>query len=252
MILEGFAMQPAVIIPTYNESDYLPLLIADLHKYSPELTIVVVDDNSPDGTGKLADRIAAENPRVHPIHRPRKLGLGTAHIAGIMWALGQNLEPILTMDADFSHSPRYVPDLIRAAGNFDAVIGSRYVPGGGTLHCTIPRKALSRGANTFARLVLGLKATDCTAGFRAYRRAVLESIDLDAIVSNGYSFLIEMLYQCQKGGWRIGEVPIIFEDRRRGQSKISRQEILKALQTVVRLRFEFGRLPKPIVRRTSP
>ncbi len=244
-------MRPAVIIPTYNESDNVSLLITDLHKYNPELTIVIVDDNSPDGTGELADQLAAQNSHIHPIHRPRKMGLGTAHIAGIKWALSQNLEPILTMDADFSHSPRYVPNLIRATESFDTVIGSRYIPGGGTLHCTMPRKALSRGANTFARFVLGLKATDCTAGFRAYRRAVLESIDLDAIVSNGYSFLIEMLYQCQKGGWRIGETPIVFEDRRRGQSKISRQEILRALQTVIRLRFEFGRLPKPAVRHTS-
>ncbi len=244
-------MRPAVIIPTYNESDNIPALIADLHNHTPELIVVVVDDNSPDGTGELADRLAASDPRVHPIHRPRKLGLGTAHIAGIQWALGQNLEPILTMDADFSHSPRYVPDLIRATANLDTVIGSRYIPGGGTLNCAVPRKALSRGANTFARVLLGLKATDCTAGFRAYRRAVLESIDLDAMVSNGYSFLIELLYQCQKGGWRIGEVPIIFEDRRRGTSKISRQEILKALQTVLRLRLTFGRLPQPTVRRRT-
>ncbi len=246
-------MRPAVIIPTYNESDNLAALIAELHQYTPELTIVVVDDNSPDGTGQLADAIAEKDSRIHPIHRPRKMGLGTAHIAGMKWAQGQNLEPILTMDADFSHSPRYVPDLLLAMGNLDMVIGSRYVPGGGTLHCTVPRKALSRGANTFARVVLGLKANDCTAGFRAYRRAVLDSIDLDAIVSNGYSFLIEMIYYCQKRGWRIGEVPIIFEDRRMGKSKVSRQEILKALDTVVRLRFESGRLPRPSVRRrTSP
>lgn len=246
-------MRPAVIIPTYNESDNLAALLADLHTIVPDLTIVVVDDNSPDGTGQLADQFAAQNPRIHPIHRPRKLGLGTAHITGIKWALSQNLEPILTMDADFSHSPRYLPDLIRAISNLDTVIGSRYVPGGGTLHCSLPRKTLSRGANTFARLMLGLKATDCTAGFRAYRRAVLDSIDLDRIVSNGYSFLIEMLYLCQKGGWRIGEVPIIFEDRRRGKSKVSKQEIIKALDTVVRLRMESGRLPRPSVRRgTAP
>ena len=244
-------MRPAVIIPTYNESDNLAALIAELHMYTPELTLVVVDDNSPDGTGDLADQIATQNPRVHPIHRPKKLGLGTAHIAGMKWAISQNMEPILTMDADFSHSPRYIPDLIRAIGTYDTVIGSRYVPGGGTLHCTLPRKALSRGANTFARLMLGLKANDCTAGFRAYRRAVLDSIDLDAIVSNGYSFLIEMLYQCEKRGWRIGEVPIIFEDRRRGTSKVSRQEIIKALDTVVRLRLESGRLPRVAIRRRA-
>ncbi len=237
-------IRPAVIIPTYNESDNLALLISELFKYTPELTIVIVDDNSPDGTGELADQIAATNPLVHPIHRPAKLGLGTAHIAGIKWAMSQNLEPILTMDADFSHSPRYVPDLLRTINNYDLVIGSRYVRGGGTLHCTLPRKALSRGANTFARVTLGLKASDCTAGFRAYRRAVLDSINLDGIVSNGYSFLIEMLYQCQKAGWRIGETPIIFEDRRMGKSKVSRQEIFKAINTVLQLYLESGRLHK--------
>ncbi|MGE5141252.1 MAG: glycosyltransferase, partial [Rudaea sp.] len=126
-------MHPAVIVPTYNESDNLAALIAGLHEHAPSLTVVVVDDNSPDGTGELADRIAASDPLVHPIHRPRKLGLGTAHIAGIKWAMNQSMEPILTMDADFSHSPRYVPALLKAVGNFDAVIGSRYVPGGGTL-----------------------------------------------------------------------------------------------------------------------
>ena len=240
-------MRPAVIIQTFNESDNLAALVTDLHQHIPELTIIVVDDNSPDGTGQLADQIAAQDSRVHPIHRPRKLGLGTAHIAGIQWALNQNLEPILTMDADFSHAPRYVPELLRATSTFDAVIGSRYVPRGGTLHCAVPRKVLSHGANTFARLMLGLHAHDCTAGFRAYRRAVLDSIALDAIVSNGYSFLIEMLYQCQKGGWRIGEVPIIFEDRRRGKSKVSRQEIFKALQTVLRLRLASGRLSQSAI-----
>ena len=246
-------MRPAVVIPTYNESDNISALTADLHSHSPESIIIIVDDNSPDGTGELADAIAAKDSRVHAIHRPRKLGLGTAHIAGIKWALGQSLEPILTMDADFSHSPRYLPDLLRAVGTYDTVIGSRYVRGGGTLHCTVPRKVLSRSANTFARLMLGLKASDCTAGFRAYRSMVLESINLDAVVSDGYSFLIEMLYQCQKGGWRIGEVPIIFEDRRHGKSKVSRQEILKALNTVFHLRFELGRLSKPSARRrTAP
>jgi dolichol-phosphate mannosyltransferase len=245
-------MRPAVVIPTYNESDNLLALISDLHTHTPDLTVVVVDDNSPDGTGQLADTISEGDSRVHAIHRPRKLGLGTAHIAGIKWALGQGFEPILTMDADFSHSPSYVPNLLIALGAFDTVIGSRYVPGGGTSHCTVPRKVLSRSANTFTRSMLGLKARDCTAGFRGYRHQVLEAINLDAIVSDGYSFLIEMLYLCQKGGWRIGEIPIVFEDRRHGTSKVSRNEILKALNTVLRLRAESGRLPRSsIPRRTS-
>ncbi len=246
-------MRPAVIVPTYNESDNLVALVTELRATVPELTVIVVDDNSPDGTGQLADELARADLHVVPIHRPSKLGLGTAHIAGIKHALAHGLEPIVTMDADFSHSPRYVPDLLRAMANYDVVIGSRYMHGGGQLKCSLWRIALSRGANAFAKIVLGLKANDCTAGFRAYRRGVLESIDLDAIFSNGYSFLIEMLYQCQRHGWRVGEVPIIFEDRRKGKSKVSRQEIIKALGTVVRLWQESGRLKHaPIQRRTEP
>lgn len=235
-------MHPIVIIPTYNESDNIVPLLAELCSLVPELKIVIVDDNSPDGTGMLVDSLAAHDSRIQPIHRPRKLGLGSAHIAGMKWALAGPFDPVLTMDADFSHAPRYVPDLLAAARHADLVIGSRYVPGGGTLQCTLARRALSRSANLFARLALGLCAHDATAGFRAYRRAVLESINLDAIVSNGYSFLIELLYQSQKQGWRICEVPIVFEDRRRGKSKISRQEIYRALQTVIRLRLTNGRL----------
>ena len=212
---------------------------------------MVVDDNSPDGTGKLLDTLAARDARVFPLHRPAKLGLGTAHIAGIKQALARGYEPILTMDADFSHAPRFVPAMLREMQRYDLVIGSRYAPGGGTLNCTAARRALSRGANLFARTVLGLNATDTTAGFRAYRRAVLESIALDNIKSNGYSFLIEMLYQCQEQGWRIGETPILFENRQRGTSKISRQEIFKALGTVMHLRFEKGRLGSRVVRSTS-
>ncbi|MCC7164237.1 MAG: polyprenol monophosphomannose synthase [Anaerolineae bacterium] len=235
-------MPPAVIIPTYNESENIALLIGELHAFVPDLAIIVVDDNSPDGTGKILQELAARDARVFPLHRPAKLGLGTAHIAGMKFALSRSFEPILTMDADFSHAPRFVPAMLVAIPAYDLVIGSRYAPGGGTLHCTPARKALSRGANMFARTMLGLNATDTTAGFRAYRRVVLESIPLDEIVSNGYSFLIEMLYQCQKQGWKIGEVGIIFEDRRRGKSKISRQEIFKALGTVLRLFTEKGRL----------
>lgn len=240
-------MPPAVIIPTYNESENIPLLIEGLSLAAPELVIIVVDDNSPDGTGKMVDALAARDPRILPLHRPAKLGLGTAHIMGMKFALSRGFEPILTMDADFSHSPRFVPDMLRAAQKFDLVIGSRYVPGGGTLNCTMPRKALSRGANMFARTMLGLDATDTTAGFRAYRRAVLESIALDTIVSNGYSFLMELLYECQKQGWRVGEIPILFENRTRGSSKISHQEIYRAMGTVMRLYFEKGRLATPAI-----
>jgi len=228
----------AVVIPTYNERENITLLIDSIVALGLDLEIWVVDDNSPDGTGALVTTIAAEQPQVHLIHRPAKLGLGTAHIAGMKAALAAGNEAIVTMDADFSHDPRYLPDMLAGLARFDVVIGSRYVRGGGTRYCTLPRKALSRGANLIARAALGLAAGDATAGFRAYRRAVLESIPLDDVVSNGYSFLIEMLYRCQQQGWTIGEVPITFENRQRGTSKISRAEIWRAMQTVFRLSRE--------------
>ena len=246
----------AIIIPTYNERENIGLLVDSIAGLQIGSRIIIVDDNSPDGTGELADELAARYDGVRVIHRSGKLGLGTAHIAGMKAALSDGVDCILTMDADFSHHPRYVPDLLAALERFDVVIGSRYVPGGGTQDCTVLRKVLSRGANLFASVVLSLQAGDATAGFRAYRRAVLESIALDEIVSNGYSFLIEMLYRCQQQGWRIGEVPIVFENRQRGASKISKTEILKALQTVARLGWErVGRrsgVPAPVAGREGP
>jgi dolichol-phosphate mannosyltransferase len=228
----------SVIIPTYDECDNIKPLVEQIIGLGLGSQIVIVDDNSPDGTGRLADDLAAQHPTLQVIHRPGKLGLGTAHIAGMKAALAAGADVVLTMDADFSHHPRFIPDILAALERYDVVIGSRYVDGGGTLNCTWPRRALSRGANLFARSVLSLPAGDATAGFRGYRRDVLESIALDDIVSNGYSFLIEMLYRCQQRGWRIGEVPIIFENRQHGASKISRTEILRAMQTVLRLGWE--------------
>ena len=230
--------QHTVIIPTYNERENIEQLVGDILELGRNSQVIIVDDNSPDGTGQLADQLAARYATVRVLHRPGKLGLGTAHIAGMEAALAAGALQILTMDADFSHHPRYVPDLLATLDSYDVAIGSRYVPGGGTQYCTAPRKALSRGANLFARTALGLQANDATAGFRGYRREVLESIALESIVSNGYSFLVEMLYRCQQRGWRIGEVPITFENRQRGASKISRAEIFRAMQTVGRLGFE--------------
>lgn len=235
-------MAPGVVIPTYNESDNIPKLVAEILALPVDAHVIVVDDNSPDGTGQLVDAIAQKDSRVHAVHRPSKLGLGTAHIAGIRRAFSLNLEPIVTMDADFSHHPRYIPDLLAGLDRKDVMIGSRYVPGGGTRFFSLQRQILSNGANAFARLMLGLGARDCTAGFRAYRRAVLESIDLDCIFSNGYSFLIEMLFLCQRNGWRIGETAIIYEDRRAGKSKISKAEVYKATYTVLRLFWRRGRM----------
>lgn len=230
-------MQVTVIIPTYNERENIESLARQLLDLPAGLQVVVVDDNSPDGTGEIADRLAAENEgRVSVVHRPAKLGLGTAYIAGFRHALAHGADAILTMDADFSHHPRHIPAMLaRLEEGYDLVIGSRYVPGGGTKDCTLPRKLLSWGANSFARAMLGLKAHDATAGFRCYRREVLETVGLDEIRSSGYSFLIEMLYRTQRRGWRVAEVPILFHNRRLGQSKVSRSEIFRAIQTVLRL-----------------
>ena len=226
-----------VIVPTYNERDNIEPLLRQLLDLPLRLHVIVVDDNSPDGTGDLAEMLASKSGgRVQVIHREGKLGLGTAYIAGFRQALSDGAEYILTMDADFSHNPRYIPVMLeKARQGFDLIIGSRYVPGGGTRNCALPRILLSWGANGFARLMLGLRAHDTTAGFRCYRSRVIESIGLDEIRSSGYSFLIEMLYRAQRRGWRVGEVPIIFDNRRLGQSKISREEIIRAQQTVLRL-----------------
>jgi len=228
-------VQAVAIIPTYNEVENLEPLVRQLLGLRANLGVIVVDDASPDGTGQAADRLAAEHPELRVIHRPAKLGLGTAYLAGFALALELGVPLILTMDADFSHDPSYVPAILAMAGNCHLVIGSRYVRGGRAQDCVGWRIALSRVANLFAKAVLGLKAHDCTAGFRCYRREVLAQIDLDGIHSEGYSFLIEMLYRVQKAGFRVGEVPILFVNRRRGASKISRREIWRALGTVLRL-----------------
>jgi dolichol-phosphate mannosyltransferase len=240
-------MKPVVIVPTYNERDNIEILLGELLALPVNLSVIVVDDNSPDGTGQVAGEWAAKDNRVQVVHRSGKLGLGTAYIAGFKHALTIGFDRIMTMDADFSHHPRYVPAMLELSLERDMVIGSRYVKGGGTLNCTWKRRMLSLGANMFAKTMLGLHALDCTAGFRCYRREVLEAIDLDSIFSNGYSFLIEMIYYVQRRGYQIGEVPIVFEDRRRGQSKISQNEVWRALQTVGRLsvrrvRDQFKRL----------
>ncbi|MBI5029998.1 MAG: polyprenol monophosphomannose synthase [Chloroflexi bacterium] len=230
-------MPPAVIIPTYNESDNIPNLLSQILALPIDAHVIVVDDNSPDGTGQLVDEFAKADSRVQCVHRPGKLGLGTAHIAGMRRAMLLNYDPIVSMDADFSHHPSYIPNLIEGLARSDVMIGSRYVPGGGMQGRDTKLRFVSWGANFFARTMLNLQAHDCTSGFRAYRCAVLESINLDAVFSNGYSFLIEMLYLCQSRGWRVGETPIVYEDRRAGTSKISRAEIYKATYTVMRLMY---------------
>lgn len=239
-------MQTYIIVPTYNEAENLPRLLQEI--FALELNgvgVINVDDGSPDSTGDIAEAWAASHPgHVIPIHRSGKLGLGTAYIAGFRRAFELGAEWVMTMDADFSHNPRYIPSMLAKREGADLIIGSRYVPGGAMLYCPWYRIALSAGANRIARTALGLKTGDTTAGFRLYRREVLESIELDHIFSSGYSFLIEMLYLVQRRGWRVAEVPIVYEDRMAGQTKISRNEIARALYTVARLtarRFLKGR-----------
>jgi dolichol-phosphate mannosyltransferase len=231
-------VQVAVVVPTYNERENVAPLTEALAALSVVSHVIVVDDASPDGTGDLADALARTTPKLRVLHRAGKLGLGTAYLAGFRAAFGLGAELILTMDADFSHDPRYVPDLVAGMAAHDLMIGSRYVPGGGTSRWGLGRRVLSRVANLVAYTSLGLHARDCTAGFRCYRRELLERVDLDAIRSNGYSFLVEMLFRCERVGCQVGETPIIFANRERGDSKISRNEIVKAMRTVARLLLE--------------
>jgi len=239
-------MQVSVVVPTYNEKENIESLVTQLLALPTRVKIIVVDDNSPDGTGEIADRLALENAgRVSVIHRPGKLGLGTAYITGFKEALAEEADLVCSMDADFSHNPRYIPDIVEKINEgYDLVIGSRYVQGGGSTQ-TLGRKMISWGANTITRVVLGLHAHDTTAGFRCYRRQALESLELDSIKSSGYSFLFEMLFRVEQRSWKVAEVPIIFQDRRLGASKISRNEIIKALRTLLRLAL--GRLTKKSV-----
>ena len=224
-----------VIIPTYNEIENITDLTEQILALDIGARIIIVDDNSPDGTGQVADTLAGQNSRLSVIHRRGKLGLGTAYIAGFKQALAEGADRLVTMDADFSHDPSYIPPLVALADHFHITIGARYVPQGGVLNWGWRRRFLSWGANAFARFILGLQANDCTAGFRCYHREVLLNIDLDHIFSNGYSFLVEMLFKCQRKGFTVGEIPIIFANRTRGQSKISQREIYKAMYTVLRL-----------------
>jgi dolichol-phosphate mannosyltransferase len=225
-------MNVLVVLPTYNEAENIVLLLPKLLELPVD--ICVVDDGSPDGTGALADEWAARERRIRVVHRSGKLGLGTAYIAGFRTALAAGYDAALTMDADFSHNPKYIPSMLTKIAEADLVIGSRYVCGG-EVRYPWHRRMLSKISNFVARLLLGYTAHDCTAGFRLYCSTVLRTMPLDRIFSNGYSFLTETMWHVQRGGFRIAEVPIIFEDRVRGQSKISSREIYRGMTTVCRL-----------------
>ena len=226
-----------MIVPTYNEAENIEALVQQLRALPGNVHVLIVDDNSPDGTGALVDTLAAQDAGVQVLHRPGKLGLGSAYKAGFKAGLRQGYTFLCTMDADFSHDPTLLPLLLaKASQGYDLVIGSRYVPGGKIVGSTAVRQLISSSANWLAHTILGVTARDCTAGFRCYRNQVLETINLDAIFSSGYSFLIEMAFYCQQAGFRIGEVPITFVNRRKGVSKISKNEIYKAFYTLLRLR----------------
>ncbi len=230
-----------IIIPTYNERENLKSLCDQVLTALPSADLLIVDDNSPDGTGQLADQMAAENQRISVLHRSGKLGLGTAYIAGFRYALSKGYEFVFEMDADFSHDPVYLPALLGAAKDgAGVVIGSRRVPGGGTENWGLSRQLISAGGSLYARTILGLDVRDLTSGFKCFRREVLAAIDLDAVRSNGYSFQIEMTYRAVRKGFSVTEVPIIFIDRRAGQSKMSSKIFAEAMGMVWRLRFASG------------
>jgi dolichol-phosphate mannosyltransferase len=234
-------MSVVVIVPTYNERDNLPEIVRAVHQHLPEADLLVVDDNSPDGTGQLADQLAASDGKVHVLHRPGKQGLGTAYVAGFKWALARDYQFLFEMDCDFSHDPKYLPEMLaRARGGAELVLGSRYVDGGGTVNWGPMRKLISRGGSLYARTILGVGVRDLTGGFKCFRRHVLEALDLDSVSAQGYGFQIEMTYRAVKHGFRVEELPIVFVDRRVGQSKMSKKIFLEALTLVWRLRFSNG------------
>ena len=233
-------VNPALVcIPTYNERDNIEAIARAALAADPRIDVLVIDDNSPDGTGAIADALAAKEPRAHVLHRPAKQGLGRAYLDGFRWALLRSYSFVLEMDADFSHHPKYLPVLLdRAEDGADLVLGSRYVPGGGTVNWGAARKLVSRAGSLYARTILRLPQRDLTGGFKCFKRGVLESIDLASVHSTGYAFQIELTYRAIKKGFRVEEIPIVFEDRRVGQSKLSRGIILEALAMVWKLRLK--------------
>jgi dolichol-phosphate mannosyltransferase len=242
-----------VILPTYNERENIERIVEAVLAQAADMDALVVDDNSPDGTGEIADRLAAEHDRVHVMHRSGKLGLGTAYIQGFEWGLAREYEYLFEMDADFSHEPT---DLLRlraavAAGHGDVAIGSRWVPGGGTRNWSFLRTFISRGGSIYARLILGIPVEDLTSGFKCFNWRVLEALDLNSVRSNGYAFQVEMNYRCFRNGFVVTEVPIVFVDRRVGKSKMGGHIVLEAMRVVVALRLQGlktlrAQSPKPV------
>ena len=229
-----------VIVPTYNERDNLPPLVAKLLSLNVPIDLLVVDDNSPDGTGKIADDLAAQHPQVHVLHRSEKNGLGRAYCAGFAWALERDYEYIMEMDGDFSHNPEDIAKFLEAAQDADLVIGSRYCNGIRVINWPLTRLMLSMSAGLYVRLITGMPFSDPTGGFKCFRRHALQAIDLDRVRSNGYSFQIELTHKLWRQGMKVVEVPIIFTDRFLGTSKISRKIVYEAVFMVWRLLAQNG------------
>jgi dolichol-phosphate mannosyltransferase len=233
-----------IVTPTYNESANLDRFVSEVRAAAPHADLLIVDDASPDGTGEIADRLAAKDPQVHVMHRAGKMGLGTAYVEGFRWGLARDYQQFFEMDADLSHQPKYLEAFFRELANgADVVVGSRNIPGGAVEGWGLGRLALSKGGSAYSRLILGVPVRDLTTGFKAFRREVLEKLDLDTVRSNGYSFQIEMTYRALRRGFRVVEVPIVFVDRTLGQSKMSRRIFVEAVGVVWKLRGEslFGR-----------
>jgi dolichol-phosphate mannosyltransferase len=218
---------------TYNEHDNLQPLLAEIAGTLPDADILVIDDNSPDGTGQLADKLAAADPRVHVLHRSGKLGLGSAIVAGMRFAIENGYDLYVNLDADFSHHPRYLPALIGGMARHDVMIGSRYVRGGATENWPVTRRAISMSINTLTRILMRIPARDTSGGYRCYRVAKLREVHFDRLISRGYSFQQEMLYRCRQAGCRIGETPIVFADRRAGVTKVNTREVVRSLGVIV-------------------
>ena len=233
--------RPLLVLPTFNERDNLVPIVKAIRSQLPRATIWIVDDNSPDGTGAIADELAASDPCVAVFHRPRKLGLGTAYAEAFQRALADDFDCVFQMDADFSHDPSYLPVLLAELENVDLVIGSRYVDGGGTRNWSVLRRAISRGGNLVARVGLGVEVHDTTGGYRVYRRATLEQLRFEDLCLRGYGFQIEVVFQIERRGLQIKEVPIIFVERRAGSSKMSKDIALEAFLHIIRRRFEMIR-----------
>lgn len=233
------AERALVIVPTYNEAKNIQQLSPLILEQDPRIEILVVDDNSPDGTGAVVDQIVANNSRVHVLHREGKLGLGTAYIAGFRWALERDYEFIFEMDADFSHDPKHLPEFLEAIKDADLVLGARYLNRRVTVvNWPVTRLLLSYFANIYARVITGMKIWDATGGFKCFRRRVLSAIDLDSVASNGYAFQIEMSFRAMRRGFKIAEIPIVFVDRTEGTSKMSGAIVREAVWVVWRLRLQ--------------